>query len=235
MLQLEDLSAYYGRVQSLRSVSMKLESGKVYSVLGSNGAGKTTLMRSILGLVRSTGTVRFSGEDISALPTHERIRRGIAIVPENRRLFADFTVGENLRIGAINRSDRGQVEADVKEMCNTFPILGERFTQPARTLSGGEGQMLALGRALLSSPKLLLLDEPSVGLMPIAVSHIFKMVAHISAQKGLTVLLVEQNAKKALQISDYAAILELGSLTFQGDVEAFKSDERLQAAYLGGH
>ncbi|NPC58494.1 ABC transporter ATP-binding protein [Caenimonas soli] len=235
MIQLENLSAYYGRVQSLRSVSMKLESGRIYSVLGANGAGKTTLMRSILGLVRSTGTVRFGGEDISALPTHERIRRGIAIVPENRRLFADFTVGENLRIGAVNRNDREQVEADVKEMCNTFPILGQRFTQAARTLSGGEGQMLALGRALLSNPKLLLLDEPSVGLMPIAVSDIFKMVAKISAKKGLTVLLVEQNAKKALQIADYAAILELGSITFQGDVETLKSDDRLQAAYLGGH
>lgn len=235
MIQLENLSAFYGRVQSLRSVSMKLESGRVYSVLGANGAGKTTLMRSILGLVRSTGTVRFGGEDISALPTHERIRRGIAIVPENRRLFADFTVGENLLIGAVNRNDREQVKADLDDMCNIFPILGKRFTQPARTLSGGEGQMLALGRALLSNPKMLLLDEPSVGLMPIAVSDIFKMVAKISAKKGLTVLLVEQNAKKALQIANYAAILELGSLTFQGDVETLKSDDRLQAAYLGGH
>lgn len=235
MIQLENLSAFYGRVQSLRSVSMKLESGRIHAVLGANGAGKTTLMRSILGLVRSTGTVRFGGEDIGTLPTHERIRRGIAIVPENRRLFADFTVGENLRIGAVNRNDRAQVEREVEDMCNIFPILGSRFGQPARTLSGGEGQMLALGRALLSDPKLLLLDEPSVGLMPIAVSDIFKMVAEISAKKGLTVLLVEQNAKKALQIADYAAILELGSLTFQGDVDTLKSDDRLQAAYLGGH
>ena len=235
MIQLENLSAYYGRVQSLRSVSMKLESGKIYTVLGANGAGKTTLMRSILGLVRSTGAVRFGGEDIGPLPTHERIRRGIAIVPENRRLFPDFTVAENLRIGAVNRNDRAQVEAEVEDMCNIFPILGKRFGQPARTLSGGEGQMLALGRALMSNPKLLLLDEPSVGLMPIAVSDIFKMVAKISAEKGLTVLLVEQNAKKALQIASYAAILELGSLTFQGDVETLKSDDRLQAAYLGGH
>jgi branched-chain amino acid transport system ATP-binding protein len=235
MIELDNLNAYYGRVQSLRTVSMKLEPGKIYAVLGANGAGKTTLMRSILGLVRSTGTVRFGGEEIGTLPTHERIRRGIAIVPENRRLFADFTVGENLRIGAVNRDDRAEVEREVEEMCNVFPILGKRFGQPARTLSGGEGQMLALGRAILSNPKLLLLDEPSVGLMPIAVSDIFKMVAQISAKKGLTVLLVEQNAKKALQIADYAAILELGSLTFQGDVDTLKSDDRLQAAYLGGH
>lgn len=235
MIQLENLNAFYGRVQSLRSVSLSLQPGKIYTILGANGAGKTTLMRGILGLVRSTGSVRFGGEDISALSTHERIRRGIAIVPENRRLFADFTVGENLRIGAVNRGDREQIETDVEEMCTTFPILGKRFNQPARTLSGGEGQMLALGRALLSNPKLLLLDEPSVGLMPIAVSDIFKMVKQISAKKGLTVLLVEQNAKKALQIADYVAILELGSLTFQGDVETLKSDVKLQEAYLGGH
>jgi len=167
------------------------------------------------------------------LPTYERVRRGIAVVPEGRRLFSEFTVGENLRIGAINRTDRAEVDADIDEMCTFFPILRKRFEQPSGTLSGGEGQMLALSRALLSRPKLLLLDEPSVGLMPIAVSDIFNMVGKICRDKGLTVLLVEQNAKKALQIADNAAVLELGAVAFEGDVETLKADGRLKEAYLG--
>ncbi|WP_017524952.1 ABC transporter ATP-binding protein [Pusillimonas noertemannii] len=235
MIEIKNMSAYYGRVQSLHSVSLSLDSGRIYAVLGANGAGKTTLLRSILGLVQATGTVRLLGEDISSLPAFQRSQRGIAIVPEGRRLFSDFTVEENLRIGTINRNDFSQIETDIEELCEIFPILKKRFHQPSRNLSGGEGQMLALSRALLSNPKLLLLDEPSVGLMPIAVSSIFKMVEQICRKKKLTVLLVEQNAKKALQISDYAAILEQGTLTFEGDVALLQSDERLKAAYLGGH
>lgn len=235
MIEIKNMSAYYGRVQSLHSVSLSLDPGRIYAVLGANGAGKTTLLRSILGLVQATGTVRLLGEDISSLPAFQRSQRGIAIVPEGRRLFSDFTVEENLRIGTINRNDLSQIEADIEELCEIFPILKTRFHQPSRTLSGGEGQMLALSRALLSNPKLLLLDEPSVGLMPIAVSSIFKMVEQICRKKKLTVLLVEQNAKKALQISDYAAILEQGTLTFEGDVASLQSDGRLKAAYLGGH
>ncbi|MBN9043006.1 MAG: ABC transporter ATP-binding protein [Rhizobiales bacterium 62-47] len=233
MIQLHNVNAYYGRVQALRSVSMNLTAGKIFSVLGANGAGKTTLLRSILGLAQTTGSIHFEGEDISALPTYERVRRGIAVVPEGRRLFSEFTVGENLRIGAINRTDRAEVDADIDEMCTFFPILRKRFEQPSGTLSGGEGQMLALSRALLSRPKLLLLDEPSVGLMPIAVSDIFNMVGKICRDKGLTVLLVEQNAKKALQIADNAAVLELGAVAFEGDVETLKADGRLKEAYLG--
>ncbi len=233
MIQLHNVNAYYGRVQALRSVSISLAAGKIFSVLGANGAGKTTLLRSILGLAQTTGSIHFEGEDISALPTYERVRRGIAVVPEGRRLFSEFTVGENLRIGAINRTDRAEVDSDIDEMCTFFPILRKRFEQPSGTLSGGEGQMLALSRALLSRPKLLLLDEPSVGLMPIAVSDIFNMVGKICRDKGLTVLLVEQNAKKALQIADNAAVLELGAVAFEGDVETLKADGRLKEAYLG--
>jgi branched-chain amino acid transport system ATP-binding protein len=235
MIQIQNINAYYGRVQALRSVSLDLVPGKIFSVLGANGAGKTTLLRSILGLVQTTGSIRFDGEDISAVPTYERIRRGIAVVPEGRRLFSDMTVGENLRIGAINRLDRQEVDSEIDEICTAFPILRTRYQQAARTLSGGEGQLLAFGRALLSKPKLLLLDEPSVGLMPIAVTEVFALIAQVCRKKGLTVLLVEQNAKKALHIADDAAVLELGSVAFGGSVETMKADTRIKEAYLGGH
>jgi branched-chain amino acid transport system ATP-binding protein len=235
MIQIQNINAYYGRVQALRSVSLDLVPGKILSILGANGAGKTTLLRSILGLVKTTGSIRLAGEEISALPTYERIRRGIAVVPEGRRLFPDLTVGDNLRIGAINRTDRQEVELEIENVCATFPILGKRFQQAARTLSGGEGQLLAFGRALLSKPKVLLLDEPSVGLMPIAVTEVFGFIAQICRQKSLTVLLVEQNAKKALHIADAAAVLELGSVAFEGDIGSMKADTRIKEAYLGGH
>jgi branched-chain amino acid transport system ATP-binding protein len=235
MISLHNVSAYYGQVQALRMVSLSLDPGRIFSVLGANGAGKTTLLRTILGLTRATGAIKFDGNDISGLPTHERVRRGIAVVPEGRKLFSQFTVGENLHIGAINRNDRAAIEADVDELCAIFPILRKRFDQPSGTLSGGEGQMLAIGRALMSRPKLLLLDEPSVGLMPIAVTEIFNMVADICRKKGLTVLLVEQNAKKALKIAHQVAVLELGGIAIEGDAEALKSDGRIKDAYLGAH
>ncbi len=199
MIKIENLNASYGRIQALRAVNLSVSSGSVFAVLGANGAGKTTLLRSVLGLVSTTGVVRLEGEDISKLTTHERIRRGIAIVPEGRRLFPDLTVSENLMIGAINR------------------------------------QLLALGRALLSRPKVLLLDEPSVGLMPIAVTEVFTTVAKISRERGLTVLLVEQNAKKALKIADEAAVLELGGVAFSDSALAMREDPRVREAYLGGH
>jgi branched-chain amino acid transport system ATP-binding protein len=234
MIEIRDLHVLYGRVRALSSVSMSVPEGRIFAVLGANGAGKTTLLRSILGLTAAEGVIRFGGADISRLPTAERVRQGIALVPEGRRLFPDFTVEENLRIGAFNRSDRDQVESDIREICDIFPVLGKRYHQRSRTLSGGEGQMLAIGRALLSRPRLLLLDEPSVGLMPIAVAEIFEMIGNISKQQSITVLLVEQNTKKALGIADRAAVLELGRIAFEGSAAALAADPRVKEAYLGG-
>ena len=234
MLELEDVHVSYGHVQAIKSVSIKVAEGSIFAILGANGAGKTTLLRAILGLNSAKGSIRFSGADIGKLPTFERVRLGIALVPEGRRLFPTFTVEENLRIGTVNRSDRPQIESDIDEICEIFPILRERYHQAAQTLSGGEGQMLAIGRALLSRPKMLLLDEPSVGLMPLAVAETFKNIAQISKKKGLTVLLVEQNAKKALGIADHAGVLELGRLVLEGQAAAIMADGRVKEAYLGG-
>jgi branched-chain amino acid transport system ATP-binding protein len=234
MIEISDLHVNYGRVHALSSISIKLRPGEIFAVLGANGAGKTTLLRSILGLTAAKGAICFDGEDISGLTVTDRVRRGIALVPEGRRLFPEFTVEENLRIGAFNRTDRADVQRDIANICEIFPILKERSQQRSRTLSGGEGQMLAIGRALLARPRLLLLDEPSVGLMPIAVSEIFKMIGDIPKTKSITVLLVEQNAKKALAIADRAAVLELGRVVFEGDASTVAADPRVKDAYLGG-
>jgi branched-chain amino acid transport system ATP-binding protein len=234
MLEIKDAHVRYGHFSALKGVSLTVELGEIFAVLGANGAGKTTLLRAILGLADAEGSFRFNGEDISRLPVAERVRLGIALVPEGRRLFPEFTVAENLRIGAFNRTDRPEVERDIDEICETFPILKQRFGQDARTLSGGEGQMLAIGRALMARPRLLLLDEPSVGLMPRAVSEIFKMIAAIPEKKGITVLLVEQNTKRALAVADRAAVLEMGRVALTGDVETVATDHRVKEAYLGG-
>jgi branched-chain amino acid transport system ATP-binding protein len=233
MLELVNVSVAYGHVQALKGVTLSIDSQQIHAVLGANGAGKTTLLRSILGLSKASGQVIFDGKDIGRLSTTERVRLGIAMVPEGRRLFPDFTVEENLRIGAFNRSNKAAVESDIEWACEVFPILAERFHQRSSTLSGGEGQMLAIGRALLSRPKLLLLDEPSVGLMPIAVTEIFKMIRTIPARDKVTVLLVEQNTRKALSIADKASVLELGQLVFEGSAAAVSADPRVKEAYLG--
>jgi branched-chain amino acid transport system ATP-binding protein len=234
VLELRDISVNYGRVEALKSVSLDVPEGCIFAVLGANGAGKTTLLRAILGLNRGKGSIRFDGNEISTLATFERARLGIALVPEGRRLFPDFTLEENLRIGTMNNKDASSLRNDLEEVFQSFPILKERIKSRARTLSGGEGQMLAIARALLSRPKLLLLDEPSVGLMPRAVVETFDNIAEYSKRKRLTVLLVEQNARKALGIADRAAVLELGRLTLQGDAATFKTDDRIKKAYLGG-
>jgi branched-chain amino acid transport system ATP-binding protein len=234
MLELDDVHVNFGHVQALRSVSIKVPEGCIFAVLGANGAGKTTLLRAILGLNGAKGGIRFAGMDIGSLATFERVRLGIALVPEGRRLFPEFTVEENLRIGTINRKDQADVRNDIAEIFEIFPILQERYRQQAQTLSGGEGQMLAIARALLSRPRMLLLDEPSAGLMPMAVAETFKNIAQVSKQKGLTVLLVEQNAKKALAIADHAGVLELGRLVFEGPAASVMADGRVKEAYLGG-
>jgi branched-chain amino acid transport system ATP-binding protein len=233
MLELDDVRVRYGHVEALKSVSIRVAEGSILAVLGANGAGKTSLLRAILGLNAASGSIRFRGMDIGTLATFERVRLGIALVPEGRRLFPAFTVEENLRIGCISRRDRAQVSSDIHEVCEIFPVLRERRRQPAQTLSGGEGQMLAIARALLSRPKMLLLDEPSVGLMPRAVAETFKAIAQVAKQKGLTVLLVEQNAKKALGIADHAVVLELGRVVVEGGAAALMDDPRVKEAYLG--
>jgi branched-chain amino acid transport system ATP-binding protein len=234
MLEISDLYVNFGHVQALKSVSIKVPEGCIFAVLGANGAGKTTLLRAILGLNSTKGGIRFAGVDIASFPTFERVRLGIALVPEGRRLFPEFTVEENLRIGTINRHDRAEIADDIAEIFEIFPFLKERRRQRAHTLSGGEGQMLAIARALLSRPKMLLLDEPSAGLMPIAVAETFKNIAQVSKKKRLTVLLVEQNARKALSIADRAGVLELGRLVFEDRAAAVMADDRIKEAYLGG-
>jgi branched-chain amino acid transport system ATP-binding protein len=233
VIKLDNICVNYGKVTALSAVSLLAEPGQIYAVLGANGAGKTSLLRAILGLNKAKGTIQFDGADISRLTVVERVRRGIALVPEGRRLFPDFTVEENLKIGAFNRSDRPDVERDIEEICGIFPILRERYHQRSESLSGGEGQMLAIGRALLARPKLLMLDEPSVGLMPIAVAKIFEMIGAIPKNKGITVLLVEQNARKALGVADRAAVLELGRVVLEGSAAEIAADPRVKEAYLG--
>jgi branched-chain amino acid transport system ATP-binding protein len=234
MLELDDVRVRYGHVEALKSVSIRVAEGSILAVLGANGAGKTSLLRAILGLNAASGSIRFRGMDIATLATFERVRLGIALVPEGRRLFPAFTVEENLRIGSIGRKDHSGISEDIEEVCELFPVLRRRYRQPAQTLSGGEGQMLAIARALLARPRMLLLDEPSVGLMPMAVAETFKAIARVAKKKGLTVLLVEQNAKKALGIADHAAVLELGRIVLEGGAGALREDPRVKEAYLGG-
>lgn len=212
---------------------MSIPAGGIYAVLGANGAGKTTLLRSVLGLAPHDGSIEFDGNSIGEISTFHRARKGIALVPEGRRLFPDFSVAENLRIGAINRRPGPDVEQDMENICGMFPVLRTRFNQRASTLSGGEGQMLAIGRALMSRPKLLLLDEPSAGLMPKVVREIFEMIRTIP-QQGKTVLLVEQNARKALSVAGHVAVLEVGRIVLEGPVSELRDDPRIKAAYLGG-
>jgi branched-chain amino acid transport system ATP-binding protein len=233
MIELDNVSVNYGKVSALSAVSVAVAAGQIYAVLGANGAGKTSLLRAILGLNDAKGTIRFDGADISRLTVMERVRRGIALVPEGRRLFPDFTVEENLKIGAFNRRDRAEVRCDIEEIYDIFPVLRERYRQRSESLSGGEGQMLAIGRALLARPKLLMLDEPSVGLMPIAVAKIFEMIGAIPEKKSITVLLVEQNAKKALGVADRAAVLELGRVVLEGGAKEIEANTRVKEAYLG--
>ena len=233
MLKVTDLKVYYGVIQAIKGISFEVNEGEVIALIGANGAGKTTILHTITGLVEAkSGTVEFEGTNITKMPGHKIVTLGMAHVPEGRRVFSELTVLENLRMGAYTRKDKNEVEKSLKMVYERFPRLEERKNQLAGTLSGGEQQMLAMGRALMSHPKIILMDEPSMGLSPIFVEEIFNIIKEISAE-GTTVLLVEQNAKKALSIADRAYVLETGKIVLEGDAKDLLNDESIKKAYLG--
>jgi branched-chain amino acid transport system ATP-binding protein len=235
MLQVSDLTVSYGAVAAVSGVSLRVEAGAIVTLIGGNGAGKTTTLRALSGLLRpQRGRILFLGEDISALPAHRIVARGLCHVPEGRMVFANLTVEENLAMGAYLQTDRKVVEKNRDYVFRLFPRLQERLAQAAGTLSGGEQQMLAIGRALMGSPKFLMLDEPSLGLAPRLISLIFEKIVEISRQHGVTILLVEQNAHLALEISDYAYVLETGRVALEGPSRELRDHPLLKAAYLGG-
>lgn len=233
MLEVKDLEVNYGVIKAIKGVSFEVNEGEVISLIGANGAGKTTILHAVSGLLnKSNGTVFFEGKDITKMPAHNIVSLGMAHVPEGRRVFAQLTVLENLKLGAYTRKDKKELEDTLNMVYERFPRLKERKNQLAGTLSGGEQQMLAMGRALMSHPKLILMDEPSMGLSPIFVEEIFSIIRDISAE-GTTVLLVEQNAKKALSIADRAYVLETGNITLTGEAKDLLNDESVKKAYLG--
>jgi branched-chain amino acid transport system ATP-binding protein len=233
LLALEKLAVAYGAIRAVKRIDLAVESGETVCLIGANGAGKTTTLRAITGLVRAAaGRVRYAGEDLGRLRVHEIARRGLALVPEGRGVFPQLTIEENLAMGAYARKDRAAVRADIDHAFQLFPRLAERRRQTAGTLSGGEQQMLAIARALMSRPKLLLLDEPSMGLAPLMVEKIFEVIRTI-AKEGVTLLLVEQNARLALETSDRAYVLEGGLVTLSGPASSLLHDPRVREAYLG--
>ena len=233
MLLVENLVSRYGRIEVLHGVSLSVAEGEIVTLVGSNGAGKTTLLRTISGVQPSmSGSIRFAGERIDALPAHRRVAKGIAQVPEGRQVFAPLTVEDNLRLGAVTRRD-ADIDADLAEVYAMFPALEEKRHLPAGALSGGQQQMLAIGRALMARPRLMLLDEPSMGLAPRLVEQIFATITGFK-QRGLTVLLVEQNARAALAIADRGYVMETGRIAISGGGRALLDDDRVRAAYLGG-
>ena len=234
MLEVRDLDVYYGAVHALKGVSLSAEKGEIVTLIGANGAGKTTLLRSISGLVASrSGSIRFEGADITRTPPHEIVGLGISQSPEGRMVFANLTVEDNLELGAYRRRDRAAIEEDRKRVFELFPRLLERRRQSAGTLSGGEQQMLAIGRALMSRPRLLLLDEPSLGLAPLLVREIFRTIVEIN-QRGVTVLLVEQNAHMALSVARRGYVLETGRVVLEDRADELLRNADVKSAYLGG-
>ncbi len=234
MLELKDLSVSYGNISAVQGIDLEVHAGEIVTLIGSNGAGKSTTLRTVSGLLRPrSGDVVFEGRKISGMAGHDVVKVGICHSPEGRRIFQRMTVSENLDLGAFLRNDTEQIEADRQNVLELFPVLRERLQQKAGTMSGGEQQMLAVARALLGKPKLLLLDEPSMGLAPVLVDVIFETIERIREQ-GVTVLVVEQNALAALRIADYAYVLESGHLTLQGPASELIDDESLTKAYLGG-
>ena len=233
MLEIKDLEVYYGVIQAIKGISFEVNQGEVIALIGANGAGKTTTLHTITGLISpKKGSVVFEGKDITKVPAHKIVSMGMAHVPEGRRVFAELSVYENLKMGAYTRSDKNEIEESLANVYKRFPRLEERKNQMAGTLSGGEQQMLAMGRALMSRPKIILMDEPSMGLSPILVNEIFDIIRSVS-ESGTTVLLVEQNAKKALAIADRAYVLETGRITMSGNAKDLLEDDSIKKSYLG--
>lgn len=233
MLEVKDLVVYYGMIQAIKGISFEVKEGEVISLIGANGAGKTTILNTITGLITpKTGTILFEEKNLTKIPPHKIVYLGMSHVPEGRRVFAQLSVLENLKLGAYTRRNNSEIEETLKSVYQRFPRLEERKKQLAGTLSGGEQQMLAMGRALMSKPKIIIMDEPSMGLSPILVSEIFNIIKSISAS-GTTVLLVEQNAKKALSISDRAYVLETGNIVLEGKASDLLNDDTVKKAYLG--
>jgi len=234
MLEINDINVYYGAIHAIKGISLRVDEGEIVTLIGANGAGKSTTLRTISGLLKpKTGSIKFLDKDIAGMPAHKIVREGISQVPEGRRIFAEMTVMENLELGAFTRDDKEEIAKDFKMVFGRFPRLEERKLQMAGTLSGGEQQMLAMGRALMSRPKLLLLDEPSMGLAPLLIREIFNIIVDIN-KAGTTVLLVEQNANMALSIANRAYVLETGRITLSGDAKELAASEDIRKAYLGG-
>lgn len=233
MLEVKDLEVYYGMIQAIKGVSFHVDQGEVIALIGANGAGKTTILHTVTGLLSpKKGSVVFEGQEVTKIPAHKIVSLGMAHVPEGRRVFAELSVYENLKMGAYTRKDKSEIEENLQKIYERFPRLKERKNQMAGTLSGGEQQMLAMGRALMSQPKIILMDEPSMGLSPILVNEIFDIIQEVS-KSGTTVLLVEQDAKKALSIADRAYVLETGRIALEGRAEDLLRDDSIKKAYLG--
>ena len=234
LLEVKDLQVYYGVIQALKGISFEVNEGEIVTLIGANGAGKTTTMQSIIGLIPSRhGSVTFDGQDITKMPCHKIVHQGLTQVPEGRRIFQELTVYENLLMGGFSQKDQSLLKKDIENIYERFPRLAERKNQIAGTLSGGEQQMLAIGRAMMSRPKLLLLDEPSMGLSPILVDQVFEIIKQLR-DDGTTILLVEQNAGKSLAISDRAYVLELGEIVLSGTGAELAASDEVKKAYLGG-
>lgn len=233
MLEIENIEVYYGAINALKGISFNVEQGEIIALIGANGAGKTTTLHTITGLIPTrSGTIRLNGKDITKVPAHKIVSMGMAHVPEGRRVFAQLSVYENLMLGAYTRKDKAEITESLERVYERFPRLKERSKQSAGTLSGGEQQMLAMGRALMSKPSIILMDEPSMGLSPLYVNEIFDIIGEIN-KSGTTVLLVEQNAKKALSIANRAYVLETGKISLSGDAKTLMNDEQVKKAYLG--
>jgi len=236
MLKIQDLHVSYDGIKALQGISLDVPEGKIIALLGANGAGKSTTLRTIMGIVKpESGLIEFEGESLLGLKSFQVVEKGIALVPEGRRVFANLSVKENLSLGAYTRKDKEKIKADIEEIFDLFPRLEERYSQSAGTLSGGEQQMLALGRALMSKPRLLMIDEPSLGLAPVLSQDVLSKLTELNQKRSQTVLLIEQNARAALKISDYAYILETGQIKLEGPAAELATNDAVRKTYLGVH